>query len=85
MQIGCLTSPPLMVVLKNLGHWLGLPTLGRDITISTEAADNFSQRLSGLTACYSFCSTSIGGWVMYVVQFSSILIFPSQKHYFCLC
>ena len=62
MQIGHLTSHPfsLMVVLKNLGHWLGLLTL----PVSTEAADGFSQRLSGLAACYSFCSTSIGGWVM---------------------
>ena len=64
MQIGHLTSHPLMFVLKNLGHWLGLLTLARDIPVSTEAADGFSQRLSGLTACYSFCSTSIGGWVM---------------------
>ena len=34
------------------------------IPVSTKAADGFSQRLSGLAACYSFCSTSIGGWVM---------------------
>ena len=64
MQIGHLTSHPLMVVLKNLGHWLGLLTLARDIPVSTEATDSFSQRLSGFTACYLFCSTSIGGEVM---------------------
>ena len=74
MQIGHLTSPPLIVVLKNLGHWLGLLTLARDIPISTEAADGFPQRLSlGIP------------FVAQVLVSCSTVFQHSHIHYFYLC
>ena len=78
-----LTSPPLTVVLKNLGHWLGSLTLARDIPVSAEAADSFSQRLSGLMLAIPFVAqVLVAGSCSTVFQHSHI---PESRTFFCLC
>ena len=52
LALSHLTSS-LMVVLKNLGHWLGLLTLARDIPVFAEIADTvFAEALR--TYCLLF-------------------------------